>query len=135
MKNTLILISIFFSSILTAQDFYFSFDNDTIKKGEILTGYYYKLNSFSEKKCFNRKTKFLFKLDNRYIVNAKIISENKCISRLQPMVRFLFYVDKIFDDKKLKNGIYYVNIIYHNTKPESLYNVKVANINLVIDDH
>ncbi|MCL8536800.1 hypothetical protein M9991_07945 [Chryseobacterium gallinarum] len=133
MKNFIVLICLLFSyTLLIAQNkSYFSFDRDTIRAGDTLTGYYYKLHHVKDKDCFNKHSKFLFKFKKNYLINAEVISENKCFTPETPMVRFLFKTDKIFNDKVLNKGNFNIEVIYYDTKPKFLYKNKVGNIILV----
>lgn len=133
MKNFILLIYLICSNaLLTAQNrSYFSFDRDTIRVGDTLTGYYYKLNHLNKKDCFNRNSKFIFKLNKNYFINAKVISKNKCFTPQTPMVKFLFETDKIFNDQSLNKGYFDVEVIYNNSKPQFLPNKKASNIILI----
>ncbi|ASE63907.1 hypothetical protein CEQ15_21730 [Chryseobacterium indologenes] len=119
-------------TLLTAQtQSYFSFDRDTIRAGDTLTGYYYKLHHLKDKNCFNKHSKFVFKFKKNYLINAQVISKNKCFTTQAPMVRFLFEIDKIFNDESLKKGNFNVEVINYNKKPEFLYKKKLTNIILI----
>ena len=112
------MLCIVFSNLAIAQsNTMFSFNRDSIRSEDVLTGYFFKLKNFNEKKCFNKNTIFLFKLTNRkdYLVNAIVISKNKCFSLKNPMVRFSFDLKEIFNDVSLSKGIYNTYVYLNDT--------------------